>query len=82
MIDSGGETRIDALGRPEGMSGKVRGYEVVREVPLAPSLKRIYVLALHASAPSFGYLDCCRTGGRWLVTNVQIYSKATETLPR
>src|SRR5690606_26156369 len=81
VINSGREELVGALGRLEGMFGRVRGYEVMREVMLAPSLKRIYVLALHTNAPSYGYFDCYHTGGRWTVTNIQLHSKASEILP-
>lgn len=78
---SDGDELIVAMGRLEGMFGKVTGYELVREVWVAPSLKRVYILAQHTNAPSFAYFDCYRTGERWTVTNIRLNSKASEILP-
>lgn len=78
---SSGDQLIGVLGQLQGMFGDVRGHEVVRDVTIAPSLRRIYVMALHEAAPSFAYFDCYRTGGRWTITNINLNSDAEDVLP-
>lgn len=76
-----GDALIPVLAGVQEMYGRVIGYEVVREVAVSPSLRRIYVAALHEKAPSFGYFDCYRVGGRWTIVNIRINSDKEEILP-
>ena len=76
-----GEDLIAVLGQLQGMFGAVTGHEIVRDVAVTPSFRRIYVLALHDAAPSYALFDCYRTGGRWTITNINLNSDAEAILP-
>ncbi len=78
---SNADDLIPVMSRFEAQYGKIRGYEVIRDVKIGQSLRRIYVMALHDIAPTFAYYDCYRTGNRWTVTNIRLNSDGEQILP-
>lgn len=78
---SGGDELVPVMGRFEAQYGKIRGYEVIRDVRIGQSLRRIYVMALHDIAPTFAYFDCYRTRDRWTVTNIRLNADGEQILP-
>jgi hypothetical protein len=78
---SNGDDLIPVMGHFEAQYGKIRGYEVIRDVKIGRSLRRIYVMALHDVAPTFAFYDCYRTGNRWTVTNIRLNADGEKILP-
>lgn len=72
---------IPVMGQFEASNGKIRGYEVIRDVRISQSLRRVYVMAIHDIAPTFAYFDCYRPKDRWVVTNIQLHANGDEILP-
>jgi len=76
-----GDDLIPVMGRFEAQHGKIRGYEVIRDVKIGQSLRRIYVMALHDIAPTFACFDCYRTSDRWTVMNIRLNADGAQILP-
>ncbi len=71
----------DGLARIEREFGRMIGSEPIRVVPMAPSLRRVYVLLKFEKGPAYGVFDCYRAEKDWVVSSMDFSSKSAVILP-
>lgn len=71
----------DTLARIEHEYGRMIGSEPIRVVPVAPSLRRVYVLLKFEKGPAYGVFDCYRAEKDWIVSTLDFNTKAAAIVP-
>ena len=75
------EQMIASLAPIDAAYGSVIGHEIVRVVPVTPSLRRVYAIMRYEHGPLFMSFDCYRTGTDWIIPMFLTNTRATEILP-
>ncbi len=75
------EQMIATLTPVETAYGSLMGHEIVRVVPVTPSLRRVYAIIRYERGPLFISFDCYRTGKDWIIPMVFTNTRAAEILP-
>jgi hypothetical protein len=75
------EQMIANLAPIEAAYGKIVGHEIVRVVPVSPSVRRVYAIARYEHGPLFMVLDCYRSGKDWIIPMFLTNTRAAEILP-
>lgn len=72
---------------PEGFAqiekayGRMLGYEIIRVVPVSPSIQRVYVLIKYEWGPAYVAFDCYKPDTRWIIPMLSYNTKPTAVLP-
>ena len=77
-------TRLKVVGgltQIEGAYGKMVGFEPIRSVSIAPSLRRIYILVKFEQGPVYAVFDCYKRAGDWIIPTLDFNTKPTAILP-
>jgi hypothetical protein len=77
-------TRINVVGGLAQIAtayGKMVGYEILRTVSVAPSLKRIFVLGKFEKGPVFFAFDCYKADKIWTLPLINFNTKPNSILP-
>jgi len=69
------------LGQIETAYGKMVGFDVLRVVPVSPSLQRIYILIRFEKGPVYASFDCYKAAAGWIIPIMNLNTKASEILP-
>jgi len=72
---------INVLSEIETAYGKMSGYETIRNVSVAPSYQRVYMLIKYQKGPLFAVFDCYKTEAGWIVTHLNFNAEAELILP-
>lgn len=83
-IETDTTTRINVAGGLAQIAtayGKMIGYEVLRNVSIAPSLRRIYVLGKFEKGPVFFAFDCYKADKNWTLPLINFNTKPNAILP-
>jgi hypothetical protein len=75
------EQMIASLAPIEAAYGSVTGHEILRVVPVSPSLRRVYGIIRYERGPLFISFDCYRTGKDWIIPTFLTNTRAAEILP-
>jgi hypothetical protein len=83
-IETDTTTRINVAGGLAQIAtayGKMVGYEVLRTVSIAPSLRRIFVLGKFEKGPVFFSFDCYKADKSWTLPLINFNTKPNTILP-
>jgi len=75
------DAAISGLTQVEAAYGKMSGYDMVKTVPIGSAVKRIYLVLLYEKGPVYAYIECYKTGDKWLVTDLMFHTKANAVFP-
>lgn len=75
------EQVIASLAPIEAVYGNVMGHEIIRVVPVSPSLRRVYAIMRYERGPLFISFDCYRAGKDWVIPMFLTNTRAAEILP-
>jgi hypothetical protein len=65
----------------EAAYGRMVGYEVVRVVPVSPSVRRVYAVLRYERGPLYAYFDCYRAASGWVIPTLLTHTQASQILP-
>lgn len=72
---------IAGLAQVELTYGKMSGYNIVKTVVIGSAVQRVYIVLLYERGPVFAYMDCYKSGEKWLVTDLLFHTKANAVFP-
>lgn len=75
-------TQANALRQIEDFYGKVRGYDLVKEITVAPRAKTLYFTLNYEKGIAFGRLNAYRQDdGTWVTTSFFFHTEAPQVFP-
>ena len=75
------EAVIAGLTQIELIYGKMIDYNVVKTIVIGSAVQRVYIVLLYERGPVFAYMDCYKTGDKWIVTDLMFHTKANAVFP-
>lgn len=61
--------------------GRMTGYELLKVVTLAPSVRRVYAVLLHEKGPLYVWFECYQSSLGWIIPRMEADLKAEVALP-
>src|SRR3569832_2444642 len=75
------EQAAAAIRNVERVYWKMVFHEIVRVVPVSPSVRRVYVLLRYELGPLYGFFDCYRPASGWLIPGIWTRPQPQTILP-
>ena len=82
--ENDGGLQDEAVARLERVGswlGSMFDYELVRNVPLSASTRRVYLAVKYQKGVAWMWFDCYRPGDQWIVTRFDFSTNANNILP-
>lgn len=71
----------DGFDQIEKSYGKMIGFEVIRVVPIAESMQRVYILLKYERGPAYASFDCYLSSNVWIIPMMNYSVRPSAILP-
>lgn len=71
----GGFTQIETL------YGKMIGYDILKNIKISSTTKRVYLEVNYEKGPLFVYFDCYNSARGWIIPMMKFHTEADKILP-